>query len=1041
MQSSTPRLPLLLLGIITTGFAAGCDESAVDPPVDEEPTLRGQVLAPADSRAMALYGPNDVDTDVHGPTAGDLTGEAPVPGVEVRVYDLDDFIADPEGAAPIATATTDSTGSYTAEDVSDALNALLLVDTEPRLASLVHGVDDDTEADISTTTTLAAEHRAAVLLNGGSVSEADFTEAVSAAESALQGASAETLSRVLNTLVPEAFGDGLPEDPVVPKALAVLAALGGADVAVCDGLALESGEGTPTTSIGIAGLTDRFGDRPWGWLYDAAAASPAEGDRRIAYLERTEADSGRVVVPVHPANAMGGGPGELVVMSADSTLACPGLELEVLALDPAPVTLNGLADSLEGALAARAETLGYDPADLRTTPARDLPSHITPIAAGLQAIDGPDFDSNLRNMLSGDAPYLSEPLTAENQEVAEAVMHEAGFTDAILTTFEGIGGLRETPAAPAAFSEGAARTAAATENDLTIETPEQLDFWMDAQSRCANTRTGAAGAARTAGGLVIAGAGAIAGGPAVATIGGIILFLQELILRTCDQNFPSELIDLQVTAGPPTEFNEDGTERGPWTAFLAAESEGFTLSWPDVVGNIPGLGDLVGVAGKAIGLNADILGYVHAVLSTAMGLDSESEAYSDPPRTWAVEVQPERAGESTYFDWELRTVWSQPERTEAFIFVDNDTRYLPTAAGEAELRVETMPQGSDVFNGQYEIGDATLLVNPIEVTIESPRGRTPFYVDPGEQLSFSATVENAHNDSVEWTAEDGSFTEITGAWNEQATYTAPDTDGRYQVRATSTASEGARSDREPERFDLVEVVIGADFVVSPDPTCIRPDETVEFSATFNGEPVPFSEISTSVSGPGTLTSDSVFEPSGTGTVTITFEYDPELTDEPLTATVTFEVQEDCTQIEVTSTRVDHATECVAYVEGGGVVVSTPSYPNADTVMQLSAETDISGEWTREIPSGDWTAAFIVYDSTTQGFQEWGYASMDDGSTMELQRELVEIDGVTTAVYSGSVTGSFEGSYPGIDHQEVIGATIEFLDVPEFMPEECGGTSG
>lgn len=121
------------------------------------------------------------------------------------------------------------------------------------------------------------------------------------------------------------------------------------------------------------------------------------------------------------------------------------------------------------------------------------------------------------------------------------------------------------------------------------------------------------------------------------------------------------------------------------------------------------------------------------------------------------------------------------------------------------------------------VGTVAVVAPPVVVII-TPNSIT---LGTGGSLQLSATVTGSTNGAVTWTLPGGASTGTvvtTGTAN--ATYTAPNTLGTYQVRATSVA--------DPTKFAVasITVPVGSGFRVTG-PTRVAPNATTQFTATFN----------------------------------------------------------------------------------------------------------------------------------------------------------------------------------------------------------------
>ena len=102
---------------------------------------------------------------------------------------------------------------------------------------------------------------------------------------------------------------------------------------------------------------------------------------------------------------------------------------------------------------------------------------------------------------------------------------------------------------------------------------------------------------------------------------------------------------------------------------------------------------------------------------------------------------------------------------------------------------------------------------PVDPEVKVTIDPTTVTVTPGGTVEFTASVENAEDESVDWSAENGSITD-------GGVYTAPDSEGSDTVTATSTEDSG--------KSDTAEVTIeDSDENTSPTTTGLPDIEVVE----------------------------------------------------------------------------------------------------------------------------------------------------------------------------------------------------------------------
>ncbi|REL33800.1 carboxypeptidase regulatory-like domain-containing protein [Rhodohalobacter sp. SW132] len=1015
---------------------------------EEGMTLEGQVYGPATGGAKAsMAGFSTTDP---------LSGEAPVAGAEIAVYDASEY---PDGADPIATATTDDDGKYEAEDVPVGIDALVIVDSEPRLSAIVHDADEYASGYVNTATTLAAEYWGPDLMMGTLISKEDLQETVEAAMDALENKSADELVAALEALVTENFGDGFP-DPVPPHLQYLLSALSGFDLSVCEDIELAEHSARPTNEVDLYGLAEEFGDEPWAWLYDASIESPGNEDRHLVYVERTAGDAAVLVVPLHPGNVMDGGPGEIAFFDENEEFVCPGREFNVEPLEPAQGLFAGLIDELEEFLEGETDRIGYDPEELRHINISELNDEqvlLAPLAAGFQMIDSPNYPNNLRNRLSGDAPRLEGESLDDALELVNALAAEAGYTSLMDNLQNG------NEAALVTQAEMEPHMPECLELPWNISTPDQLDCWMGALEvfdRLRETiRTVRAPQDKIIGLIASYGPedpGAFDPVSQLAEAAAMSESMMEALRMYADLMYhllPAELTHLEIEADPAL-YKEDDEQAGGWQGVLSAKSQDYTFNFIMAMEPIPqlGAGNVTNMLARKSGrseLAQELIGEITDILVDEMeDLDIVERDFDARP--YEVDHNPKRSDpdEKEYFEWELRI-----EETEtgepSIVFTDDERGYLANAVGVSELRVRT--KGGDVFLGQDAVNNTFIEVQKIDVTITGPGGGTsPFIVEPGQEIDLFAEVENAIDKTVEWSADDGFFINIEGEFDQDVTYAAPMEQGSNIVRATSTAETGARADGEPPRIGRATVVVG-DFNVAPDPVCLGLEETINFSATFAGDEVPFDQVNyTFIEGSGSLSSEGEFAPGGPGDIAIEFEYFPPEFDDPLIDEISFTVVDEpiCSYIEVVTDNHHLIGECVVGFgddDGVGILNDGQSYqviyptPLDDFLVGVSVDLEgfsHEGEYNIVVKNYSEPSQLPPYNRYISNFGvkfttdphplpdlnlnavSWGAPTWDPdnlpvgGQVLSLRRDIIEVVGEEIAVFSGEAFSLTFSDGPG-----------------------------
>ncbi len=821
-----------------------------------------------------------------------------------------------------------------------------------------------------------------------------------------------------------------------------------AEEAACENLELAESSARPSNLVEVDGIGDGLGDEPLAWVYDAAVDEPGEEDRHLALIDTEEESSGELIVPIHPDDYMDGGEAKIVIFSDDESVTCDPIPFTIEPLDPAPGTLETVVDQIEDSFKSHAEAFGYSTSELMDADPEELPLHIGAIAAGLQSIGSDDFENNIRSFLAGDAPIIEEEdiqKDEEGSEVLDAIIAESGLSAEIQAITNELSDWEDVT-----LPENNQERRVPDGITEAVNHPAQLDDWMRHQARCAEIddtpATAVAGAATAA-------AAFIPGAQGAAAISGATITIIDLILGLCNASLPSELQDIELEADPVT-FNEDELGVGSWYATMTATNEGFTFTWPDVIGLAPGAGDLARYLGRAAGhlqraleMSDDILNYMHELIETAWGLSEDSGPIQFESNVWGpVDVDPNRENgdhdEEEYFSWQLTTVESEDDETDPFAFQDDDELLYETRfVGISSLLVQTR---ADVFQDEHSSADTELGVEAIEVSIEelTTEESPPFIIgeDDDYEIDLWAAVSNADDRSVEWEIleGDGASIETSGTYDQNATFTAPEDGDTYLVQAESVTEEGLREGLEPSRSDEAIIRIegeGGPLSVDPDPGCLPMDEDHEFTATLGDDEVSMDQLAWSQSGPGEIDEDGVYSSDEEGFVSIEFW---EAGDPDNVYTVEFNVRESCGNFIVTLTsdsddeELEFEYDCAGAraITGFGPTASafltnqrTFTFEGESAVVEIELdlfETDISqeGEWTKEVSQG--SMGIRVYDDDDNDIQPFPAI----GAVVHREEIEETVGGETETV--GSFYGEFAGQFD--TGEEIITAEGEFSEI-------------
>jgi len=953
------------------------------------------------------------------------TNESPLQNVTVSVYGLSDYISNQENAQLLNSTTTNSEGQYSVSDLEEGIDLVFVAESVPRQTLIVMNVDQESTGDINSATAIVSEYWAGEIADDKAFEEEKFEEMLQTADELLSELSAGELQAVLDGLVPDRFGDGFPDDlPVTLQTLVNL--LINIDLAICEELFLEVATGTPTDRRILSGVSDQFGEEPEVRLYGRAESDGVEDHNEIYHPIVAEwvnnSNEMEFIVPLHPSYPMEGGQAEIIIMSEGQSIACPGMPFEIIALNPVPGTTKSMVDNMENALENWANILGYSPSGLRGDGIDELPDYVKPVALGLLAIDGDNFPNNIRAILNNEAPLFDKySMDEDERALADALFAQSGFANVMNTIAEAIAEFEPTQT----MSKQGAGSA-----ETDIWTPAKLDWEMGFQQKFETLNQGAARASRDAAGVVIGTigiAGAITGAAPVAAVAGVAslnLTMAQLIIDLGEKGLPSELQGLKLTAEPVVYNEEDDATEGFWEASIEARSEGFILNWPTVLGAVPGIGSFSRVLNKfpaAEELTDFTLTFLQNFLTNAWAKHDGPGPIEIKPKSYLVEIDPTRGNEKGFFTWELRTQQSK----EAFIFTDNETGYIPKAAGHSELRVRT---NSGVFKNQGRVNNIILQIKPIEIDIIRDWGgidfgsvESPFYIQPGEEdFTLFARVGHAIDKKVKWSVSpEGEGLQLLVSESENTAEVLTNKPGTYFVEAESIAKTGPRADNTPRRYDQARIVVGGLNVTSPG--CVETGETYQLSARIGGEQIDFSELEWSITGSGSIDSNGLYTAGGTGEVQIHFQVinQPQLTD-----TISFSVEELCRSFSASSSEFNFTGECVFFSEYETRGVTTISFgyatfPRAwvSTLEVLSNVMSPDVAWSVTNPGWDWESVVLNSPIEYYGFSSF---ESDGARNYELEQEIVKRDGADVRVLSGRFEATFEWYDNNNDIQQTSG---------------------
>ncbi len=623
-------------------------------------------------------------------------------------------------------------------------------------------------------------------------------------------------------------------------------------------ISVEPAEEYPTRSVQLDGVPSEI-DEPtvrfraledeWsGWSVEVRA-------------ERDETGRLTVWVPAHPAGLDAGGPLELSVVGLEDATST----LLVRGVPAAPGTTREFVAST--ARIAREMIESWDIAAddvLRTY--RENPSELPPqlfyAALAVDLIAGPDNPNALLSVIDGTAPVLAgrtldldaadrllalweiqTAVSTSGQEIDEPVRVAGGLLGSESSFFLVQDWPRSFSATPSPGSDSptlSLRRATLPKaqgstlplprsGKVSIHTPAALDHWMRKRAELERQYGGLKRKVRndiaSLLGLVPHGASAVL---------GITNNAFDYALRSNLALLPSHLDQLNVNA-EPTDFLEDDTSVGGWTASVVARSGVLQFTYADLV-------DVIATAwtGATFGIGTaragrEVVSGVEALESSLASKVSDYAAsrLADKSKDWKkdkTEVKgPYEWGPIEVSDkqWTMARISSRSGTKPCARMTNLQRSYLANSAGDCRLVVEIRTEGGK-FGGVSSWGDVPLTVKTINVGV-TPNRTT---VKPGSKTTFTATVRNAARQDVRWDATGGSG--VPGREN-KFEWTAPKLDKDrcrelFTIEAESMTRRGPRESGDPPRVGRATITVEepTELEIIPGDAVLLPGETLHF---------------------------------------------------------------------------------------------------------------------------------------------------------------------------------------------------------------------
>jgi hypothetical protein len=821
-------------------------------------------------------------------------GETPLPNTKVELYRVSDYFSNPATAQPLATVTTGAAGRFTAQGIPPNTDILAITQSDPRLSAIYLNVSIQTNIDINTATTLTAEYLAPYLHAGQSLTNQRLQSVLLRAADITVALSGNELLAILNGLLPDKFGQGLPDNPP-PQFQYILDELSGIQQIDCSGITFSLAQGKPATVVEVVGLLPEMGDEPLLWVSSTSKVTGLTEGKHLAYFERTEGDMAVFVVPLHPTMLMEGGEVLLTLTSEDGTLACAPRPFTIQSLDEVQGVFEEMVDQLEASLYHLSDLLGADPEALLVADVKTLEPSMAALATGLKGVKGPDNPYSLRAMLSGDATIDGEPIfDGPAKAIAEAMMVSSGLADVFQDISSNTLGIQVEQ-----IENESGRLAKTNKDQLSLE-PISLHRLMEVQDNYSRLNGPLLKASKEAFGIMMGGiavgAAAVGAAPIAGTAGiaGTAVAIHQLAVNMMIDLLPSKLDGFLMEVDPAV-FDEDDPDPGQWEAKLVASNKGFTFDWPTAIGLIPGWGKLGGgVAWVTRGSTAFKQG---VEIGFQVSLDAarsvfgivEGSNMNLNPNEFVVTVDPNRNQESNFFEWEMRTITTEKGGDPIVLDGGNALIYHNREVGTAEIRIRTT---GNYFQGQVVNNNRQLGVAPIIIEVLELDGGAlfapPVYMEVDEEAMLQANVENALDEDVTWRVIPDNTGLVIHPKADNQVLIVSHEPGEYVVVAESASRMGPRAANNPVRWGSARVIV--DGLRLNNPNCLTKGESFQFVARFGNEPIEFSELNWTINGPGSISGSGVYSSNQEGDVKVEFS----LKRNPLTTeTVEFQVRQKC----------------------------------------------------------------------------------------------------------------------------------------------------
>lgn len=572
------------------------------------------------------------------------------------------------------------------------------------------------------------------------------------------------------------------------------------DVVACPGLVLGVGSGMPLDKIAIGTLPAAIQSPVAAVMLDASG-QPAG----FAYVQDDGAGALELSVPLHPTDAVAGGPVSFTF--SDGTTACAPVDFTILPLPAADGELAAVVDLLQAVVDAQLAEVQSTSEELNATPIEDVPPSLWSLALVQALLDAPGNDASLRAIADGG-------LGADALDLA----------DRLLARTSARASLDAPP--PAAVSPARSGPARFSSDDLTcakayIQDADDLNYCMELAQRLAESTYGMSREVAEDIKQVFSDLSdndvPLAG--EVKVLFGAMFWVIYAEREAAASVYPSFLAEMDVTVDKDP-ILEDDSVAAEIRAEVLAGSLGYNMQDQilDGIGQAKSLIDTYGDFDFSTGTELDDLADKLAPVFQDRIKDVDIDALKIPADSFGPIILAD-------------TMWldSRIVSGDALTKLD-DTHYRGRLRGTATISVRT---GDGLFGDSQLARQIGMEVIPLQVGIDP----TDVVLKDSEVKVFTVTVtDSEYPDSVELAWKDphqGSAVLTLGSGGVHTVqYTAPSqpdpADDVFYVRHTMRT--GARELSEEER-QATATVHSTRVQLAPVLQCVQPGDTVQLVAT------------------------------------------------------------------------------------------------------------------------------------------------------------------------------------------------------------------